>query len=140
MPVTTKSWPKRQNIRTQKFEVSMKLGDIVEHLPAHVVYRCSRFNEIEIEHVVASDLMSDVLVLDYDNILLVTSLASEQTMRTADIIGARGVLLVNDKNPQPAMKKLAEEQDITLLSTPLSMFEACCSLGKLMGGAWYDKH
>ena len=110
----------------------MTFLDIVEKLPAHVVNKASNFSGKPIEHVVASDLMSDVLVSDLENTLIVTSLASEQTIRTADIVGARGVLLVNDKNPQPAMKKIAEQQDITLLSTPLSMFEACVSLGKLL--------
>ncbi|WP_304226617.1 DRTGG domain-containing protein [Gracilinema caldarium] len=110
----------------------MTFVDIIEHLPAHIINKGTDFSDKPIEHVVASDLMSDVLVVDLDNTLIVTSLASEQTVRTADIVGARGVLLVNDKNPQPAMKKLAEEQNITVLSTPLSMFQACVALGKLM--------
>lgn len=110
----------------------MNFVDIIEQLPAHVVHRSSDFPGKPLRHVVASDLMSDVLVADFDDVIIVTSLASEQTVRTADIVGARGVLLVNDKLPQPAMKVLAEQQDLTLLSTPLSMFEACVALGRLL--------
>lgn len=112
----------------------MTFVDIIEQLPAHLVCKGSDFPGEPLCHVVASDLMSDVLVVDQDKLLMVTSLSSEQTVRTADIVGARGVLLVNDKIPQPAMKKLAEEEGLTVLSTPLSMFEACVALGRLLAG------
>lgn len=111
----------------------MTFIEIIEQLPAHLVNRSDDFPGATIGHIVASDLMSDVLVADFDDVLVVTSLTSEQTVRTADIVGARGVLLVNDKVPQPSMKKLAEQQNITVLSTPLSMFEACVALGRILG-------
>ncbi|MFA6508153.1 MAG: hypothetical protein WCT14_18765 [Treponemataceae bacterium] len=110
----------------------MNFIDIVEHLPAHIVFKSSDFPGDPLCHVVASDLMSDVLVADFEDVIIVTSLASEQTVRTADIVGARGVLLVNDKTPQAAMKELAVQQDLTVLSTPLTMFEACVALGRLL--------
>lgn len=112
----------------------MKFIDIVEGLPAHIVCKGAEFPDATLCHVIASDLMSDVLVVDQDNLLMVTSLSSEQTVRTADIVGARGVLLVNDKTPQAAMKRLAEDEGLTVLSTPLSMFEACVALGRLLEG------
>jgi hypothetical protein len=110
----------------------MTFIEVLEHLPAHVVHRSSDFPGLPLRHVLAGDLMSDVLVTDYDDLILVTSLTTEQTVRTADIVGARGILLVNDKTPQPAMKDLAVQQDLTVLSTPLSMFEACIALGRLL--------
>jgi len=76
--------------------------------------------------------MSDVLVTDFEDLLIVTSLASEQVVRTADIVGAKGVLLVNDKDPPLVMKQLAEKQDLNLLSTPLSMYEACVGLHAIL--------
>lgn len=111
----------------------MTFIEIIEQLPAHLVNSSDDFSDIELRHIVASDLMSDVLVADFEDVLIVTSLTSEQTVRTADIVGARGVLLVNDKIPQPSLKKLAEQQNITVLSTPLSMFEACVALGRILG-------
>ncbi len=110
----------------------MTFLDIVELLPAHVVNRGGDFASAELRHVVAGDLMSDILVADFDDFLMVTSLASEQTLRTADIVGAKGILLVNDKTPQTAVKTLAAQQGITVLSTPLSLFEACVALGRLL--------
>ena len=111
----------------------MTFSKIVEHLPAHVANKGSDFAEFEIRHVVAGDLMSDVLVAEYDDLLMVSSLNSEQVLRTANMVGARGILLVNDKVPSDSMKTLAEAEDITVLSTPLSLFEACISLGHLLG-------
>ena len=111
----------------------MTFIDIIEKLPAHLVSKAGDFPGMPLKHVVASDLMSDVLVADYEDFIIVTSLTSEQTVRTADIVGARGVLLVNDKTPQASMKALAEQQDLTVLSTPLTMFEACVALGRLLG-------
>ncbi|GAB1482546.1 DRTGG domain-containing protein [Treponema sp.] len=110
----------------------MTFLEIIEQLPAHLVNRSSDFPGRPLRHVIASDLMSDVLVVDFEDVIIVTSLASEQTVRTADIVGARAILLVNDKTPQLSMKSLAEQQDITVLSTPLSMFEACVALGHLL--------
>jgi len=109
----------------------MTFLDIIETLPAHVINRGADFSAL-LRHVVAGDLMSDILVADFEDFLIVTSLASEQTLRTADIVGAKGVLLVNDKTPQAAVKTLAAQQGITVLSTPLSLFEACVALGALL--------
>ncbi len=83
---------------------------------------------IEFSDVVASDLMSDVLVASEDQFLLVTSLTSEQVLRTADIVDARAILITNGKQPQPQMKKLAHKQSMPILVTPFTTFETCCAL------------
>jgi L-rhamnose isomerase len=110
----------------------MTLSEIVENLPANIVNKASDFFDVSINNIVASDLMSDVLVTDFDDALLVSSLASEQVVRTADIVGMRCILLVNDKIPLAAMKELAQDEDLTILTTPLSTFEACVSLGTIL--------
>lgn len=110
----------------------LTISDIVENLPAHIVTACEQYHSIQIQKVVAGDLMSDVLVSVDADYLLVTSLATEQSIRTADIVCAAAVLLVNDKLPSRAMKELAQASGITLLATPLPMFEACNSLGSLL--------
>jgi len=104
------------------------IRDIVETLPAYVACGVKGYQAMKIEKVIAGDLMSDLLVSVETDIFLVTSLATEQTIRSADLIGATAIMLVNDKLPTPGMKKLAIECGITLLSTPLPMYEACISL------------
>ncbi len=105
----------------------MKLKEISGSLSCSEYNKNSRWQDTEIEHVVASDLMSEVLVAEEENILLITALNTEQTIRTAHIVDALGIILVNGKNPQPGMIKLAEEFDIGLMSTKQSMFKACAN-------------
>ncbi len=109
----------------------MTIRNIVENLPAHPVFGPSGYLDLTIENIVAGDLMSDILVSVHTDVLLVTSLATEQAVRSADMIGARAILLVNDKLPHPAMKTLAEDCDLALLATPMPMYEACLTLGYL---------
>ena len=59
--------------------------------------------------VVANDLMSDVLLFDADDPLLLTSLASDQAIRTAHIVGAMGVVVHNSKPLSETMLKVAED-------------------------------
>lgn len=114
----------------------MKIADIVQNLPAHIVFGVEGYRELRISHILAGDLMSDILVSVETEALLVTSLATEQTIRSADIVGAPAVLLANDKLPTLAMKTLAQTCGITLLATPLPMFESCVALYHIIQG--YD--
>jgi len=109
----------------------MTIREIVETLPAYVACGIQGYQDMKVGKVIAGDLMSDLLVSVETDVFLVTSLATDQTIRSADVIGATAILLVNDKLPTPGMKTLATECGITLLSTPLPMYEACTSLGFL---------
>ncbi len=102
---------------------------VTRSLSCSLIVKGDAFDTAKIEAIVASDLMSDVLTTDEENFIISTSLNSEQVVRTADIVGALGIVLVNGKQPQSAMKKLAEENGITVLSTPSSCFETCYLLG-----------
>lgn len=106
----------------------MNVTEIVETLPAHVVYGAPGYQNLDLKQILAGDLMSDILVSVETDALLVTSLATEQAVRCADMIGAPVILLVNDKLPVPGMKVLAEECGITLLATPMPMYESCVAL------------
>ena len=79
-------------------------------------------------HVIANDLMSDVLLCDADDILLLTSLASDQAIRTAHIVGAMGVVVHNAKPLSETMLKVATDLGIPLVSSPLAKYEACVKL------------
>ena len=102
--------------------------DLIQNLPAYVVHAEEDSLQNEIQSVVAADLMSDVLVSVDVPCVLVTSLATEQVIRTCDISGIQTVLLVNDKLPSHAMKSLAKEVGITLLASPQPMYEACVNI------------
>jgi hypothetical protein len=117
----------------------MRFPDICRALDCTEYNVGKNFPGTEVKNVTAGDLMSEVLVYDLEDLLLVTSLNSEQVLRTADMVDAVGIVLVNGKIPSDAMRKLAEEQNLVLLSSPMSMFNACAILHSLLkesrGGA-----
>ena len=87
--------------------------------------------------VVANDLMSDVLLYDADDILLLTSLASDQAIRTANIVGAMAVV-VHTAKPIPAtMCQVADTLGIPLISSPLSKYDSCVRVHAFLEG---EKH
>jgi len=81
-----------------------------------------------VRHVVASDLMSDVLMVDEEDMLLLTSLASDQVLRTAQIVGAIGVIIVNGKPLPSSMVNVANDLRMTLAICKTPKFEACVAV------------
>ena len=77
---------------------------------------------LEIELAFASDLLSDVLTVESEKMLLITGLANPQTIRTAEMSDITCILFVRGKKATPEMKKLANENGITLLECNSSMF------------------
>ncbi len=106
----------------------MNILSLVENLSANIVFAPSNAKSLEFLQVIAGDLMADLLVSQARECLLVTGLATEQTIRTADLLGCVAVLLVNEKLPSLEMKKLAEELNMPLLATALPMFETCAEI------------
>jgi len=108
----------------------MTFDQVLEAVSGELCCRSSLWPSLDIRHVVTCDLMSDVLVTDHDQILLVTSLPSDQVARTANMVGACGIVLVNGKPPQPSLVELCTELDLTLIRSPLGSFEASWRLGE----------
>lgn len=72
----------------------------------------------------ASDLMSDVLTIKTDDFLLITGLANIQSVRTAEMSDVRYILFVRGKAVTEDMTRLAEDNDMVVLTTSFSMFKA----------------
>lgn len=109
----------------------VKVSQIINELNAQVVCGNADLNQ-DISFGFASDLMSDVLTMDSDNLLLVTGLNNLQTIRTSEMSDITYILFVRDKKASDAMKDLAEESGITLIECSYSMFRACsllCNMG-----------
>ena len=81
--------------------------------------------ELSVQCGLASDLMSDVLRLDLTDGLLVTGLANQQVVRTAEMADAAAILLVRGKDLPAETVALAERVGIPVLATNLNMFESC---------------
>jgi hypothetical protein len=111
----------------------MNLKSLLESVQARILWSDPDRESADVLHVVSSDLMSDVLMVDLDHPLLLTSLVSDQSLRTAHVVGAAGVLIANGKSPPPDMAALAGKLGIPLARTPLSKFDAAVALGKALG-------
>lgn len=109
----------------------MKIREIVTILDAEVLTGEDYLDQ-EIEEFAASDLLSDVLALGKENFLLLTSLTSQQVVRTAEIAGGIGVVFVRGKTPEQEAIGLARSHNIPLLITSKTTFAACSKIVKAM--------
>jgi predicted transcriptional regulator len=103
----------------------MRLRDLKALLGAEAVRGDRLVDDVEVEACFAADLMSDVLAFSQPEALLITGLTSIQSVHTADVADMAAILYVAGKHPSPPVMELAGEKGIPLLSTRLSMFEAC---------------
>lgn len=101
----------------------MKISRIINLLEAKVVTQ-NDFADREITKAFSSDLMSDVLTLDEENILLISGLANIQLIRTAEMAEIHVVVLARGKKASPDMIQLANENHLVLIETPRSIFGA----------------
>lgn len=109
----------------------MKLKKIPELIECRFVNQSTKYSETEVRNILLTNLMSQVLFSEEEELLLVTSLASEQVLRTADIVGVQAVILTDNKPVIPSMLELAKEFDICLFSTKLSGAQVKEKLGSL---------
>ncbi len=79
----------------------------------------------------ASDLMSDVLTMDEDDLVLITGLCTQQVIRTAEMSDIETVIFARGKTVTNDIIELAKEHDITLITSDFSIFKLC--------GLLYDK-
>lgn len=101
----------------------MRISQIIETLQAKVATQ-NNFEDKEINKAFSSDLMSDVLTLDEENILLISGLANIQLIRTAEMADIHVVVLARGKKATSEMIKLANENKLVILETPRSIFGA----------------
>lgn len=101
----------------------MKISRVIELMNARVATN-NVTHDRNLEKAFSSDLMSDVLTLDEENILLITGLANVQLVRTAEMADIHVILLARNKQATPEMVRLAKENNIVLLETPFSIFRA----------------
>ncbi|MBK3516782.1 DRTGG domain-containing protein [Carboxylicivirga marina] len=100
---------------------SFKIRKIAELLDARVV--CGeQFVDNEINYAFASDLMSDVLTLESEQLVLITGLTNMQTVRTAEMADINCVVFVRGKKVTPEMIEVADENNTVLIECQYSMF------------------
>ncbi len=108
----------------------MKAEEVARLIDGVVLSGKNLLDKVEVKTAFAADLMSDVLTLDSNNLLLITGLSNIQIIRTSEILDIKAILLVRNKKPDNEMIELARQNNIALISSPLSMFHACGILYK----------
>jgi serine/threonine-protein kinase RsbT len=84
-----------------------------------------------VEHVYASDLMSDVLAFGKPNSILLTGLASQQAVISAHMAEFKAVAFIRGKRPKDGSERFARDHHLVLLSTHLDMYDACLRIDAL---------
>ena len=103
---------------------NVTLEDVKKILNAEVVAG-GEFLHRNVKMACGSDLMSDVLAFVKSDSLLLTGLTNPQVVRTAEMAELGAICFVRGKKPDKRTIKLAEAGNMPMLTTPLSMFEAC---------------
>lgn len=85
----------------------------------------------EVETVVASDGMSEILAFAHPGALMITGLTNVQSVRTADIANVRAIVYIRGKRPDDRAIAIARESNIPVLATALGMFNVCGILREL---------
>ncbi len=81
--------------------------------------------DFEIEAVVASDGMSEILAFHRPHALMLTGLTNIQSVRTALVADVHAIVFVRGKRPRREVIELAREHKMPLLVTDLGMFDSC---------------
>ena len=96
----------------------MRFSDVIAALEGDILVEGDHLHD-RVGHIVATDLMSEVLLGEDDDLLMFTNLTTEHAVRTAHVMGALGVVVLAGKQPRPAMCRAATELGVTLAVTPL---------------------
>ena len=84
----------------------------------------------EVTSAFGADLMSDVLAFVTDNSLLITGLINPHVIRTAEMLDIGCIVFSRGKQPSEEMLEMAQEADITVISTKMTTYTVSGELYK----------
>lgn len=108
----------------------MNLKDILGPLEGELLIPGCNL-DLEFSKIFASDLMSDVLAFTGPGEILITGLANGHVVSTAAVADILAIIFVQGKKPSVEVVLEAKAHGLPLISTRLSMFEACSRIGFL---------
>lgn len=106
-------------------DLIMQIKEIAKTLDATIVVGDEATLSTEVKYGFATDLLSDLLKIDKNKTLLITGLATIQTIRAAMVMDVGAILLVRGKKALPEMIELARQNQMVLMEYKGSMFKAC---------------
>jgi predicted transcriptional regulator len=102
----------------------MKLNEIKDILHCEVLAGEDDL-QVDVQQVVASDGMSEILAFAKSKELMITGLTNIQSIRTADIAGVSAVIYCRGKQPDKKVIEFAKQKRIPVLVTKMVMFDIC---------------
>lgn len=109
----------------------MKLSDLVEELDLEVK-TCKDGLGNDVKGAYVSDLLSDVMANSMEGNAWITLQTHLNIVAVAGLKNLAGIIIVNNRPVQEDVLKKAETEKITILTTPLSSFEAAGRLYRLL--------
>jgi predicted transcriptional regulator len=103
----------------------MRLDEVAAALSCEMLNGADGADGPDIDVVVASDGMSEILAFHCPHALMLTGLTNIQSVRTAVVADVHAIVYVRGKRPSDAVLQLAREKGIPVLSTRLGMFDCC---------------
>lgn len=102
----------------------MNVKELIQIIDGTLISSPTNLNR-EIKGGFGADLMSDVLASVQPEAVLLTGLCNPQVVRTAQMADVAAIVLVRGKYPPIETIRLANEENLPLISTPYGMFEVC---------------
>jgi len=102
----------------------MTLQEIRQLLQCEVLTQGDNL-QLDVNQVVASDGMSEILAFAKSKELMITGLTNIQSIRTADIAGVSAVIYCRGKRPEKKVIEFARLKHIPVLVTKMGMFDIC---------------
>lgn len=107
------------------------LKDVLALLDGELLTPASSL-ETSFPRIFASDLMSDVLSSAEPGSLLLTGLANAHVVSTCAVAELAAVVFVRGKRPLASVIEEARAKSLPLVTTGMSMFEACSKLAPVL--------
>jgi predicted transcriptional regulator len=103
----------------------MDLDEIKNILQCNILTKDQDISLIEVDKVMASDGMSEILAFHHPGALMITGLTNIQSVRTADVADVKAIVYIRGKLPNEKTVALAQQKGIHVMATKLGMFDAC---------------
>lgn len=119
------------------------IAELLEAVPITPSLWTPERKDHEFHVAFATDLMSDVLAMiqdDFETTMLITGLASAQTLRTLEMLDMQFAIFVRGKYPPDEILEMAVDMDIMILATDLTMYDACGILYQKGMSGLYGSH
>lgn len=103
----------------------MILRDILKTIDATSLYDAGSLLDREYYYAMATDMMSNVMLGNVDDAILITSLVNPQVIRASEMMNISAIIITSGKEVAETIVSLAQNRNIALASTDLPTFTVC---------------